>query len=287
MYIVDHLAPGTVINRRIEVSNTTASTQHLVLYPAAAAIAKGSFVGAAAHTANDLSTWTSVKPDAIDVPARGKAMATVTLKIPKDAAPGEQYGAVWAEARSAPAAGVGVTQVSRVGIRLYISIGPGGPPAANFSIETINATRSAEGRPTVIATVRNTGGRAMDMSGTLRLLNGPGALNAGPFPARLGTTLGVGETESVTIILDKQLPDGPWDARVSLKSGLLERHSEATITFGNAKTAPSHRWLYAAIVGILALLLGFITLSIIARRGRLQRTAYSASHKASEPTANR
>ena len=39
LYIVDHLVPGTVIQRRIDVSNTTASTAHVVLYPAAASIA--------------------------------------------------------------------------------------------------------------------------------------------------------------------------------------------------------------------------------------------------------
>src|SRR5664280_2524137 len=34
VYIVDHLAPGTVIHRRIEVSNTTAGSVHVALYPA-------------------------------------------------------------------------------------------------------------------------------------------------------------------------------------------------------------------------------------------------------------
>ena len=187
LYIVDHLAPGTVIHRRIEVSNTTPSTAHIVLYAAAASIAKGSFLGADGHTPNDLSTWTSVSPSAPDVPAGGKVTATVTVTVPRDAAPGEQYGVVWAEARSAPVAGGGVTQVTRVGIRLYLSVGPGGPPAANFTIGALTAKRATDGRPTVQASVHNTGGRALDMNGTLRLLGGPGGLSAGPFPANLGT----------------------------------------------------------------------------------------------------
>jgi hypothetical protein len=45
IYVVDHLAPGTVIHRRVEVSNTSASTAGVVLYSAAASIAKGSFLG--------------------------------------------------------------------------------------------------------------------------------------------------------------------------------------------------------------------------------------------------
>ena len=41
-------------------------------------------------------------PSASDVPAGGRATAIVTIAVPSDAAPGERYGVVWAEARSAP-----------------------------------------------------------------------------------------------------------------------------------------------------------------------------------------
>ena len=264
IYIVDHLAPGTVIRRRIEVSNTTTSTAHVVVYAAAATIVKGSFLGSAGRTPNDLSTWTSIAPRSVDLAADAKKIATVSIEVPHDAAPGEQYGAVWAEVRSAPAAGGGVTEVSRVGIRLYLSVGPGGPPAANFTIDSLTAKRTPDGRPTVVATVHNSGGRALDMNGTLQLLDGPGGLSAGPFPARLGTTLAIGDTEDVTIILDKQVPAGPWDARVLLKSGLLERSAHATITFPDA-TAAQHGWLYFAIIGLA---IGLLLFELWRRRRR-------------------
>ena len=45
-YIVDNLTPGTAIRRRIEVSNSTKAELHVAIYPAAAAISQGSFVGA-------------------------------------------------------------------------------------------------------------------------------------------------------------------------------------------------------------------------------------------------
>ena len=270
LYIVDHLAPGTVVHRRIEVSNTTGSTAHILLYPAAASVAKGSFLGAAGHTRNDLSTWTSVSPGAPDVPAGGRVTATVTITVPRDAAPGEQYGVVWAEARTARIAGGGVVQVNRVGIRLYLSVGPGGPPAANFTIGSLTAKRATDGQPTVQASVHNTGGRALDMNGNLRLLTGPGGLSAGPFPAILGTTLAIGDTQLVTIALDKQLPAGPWDARITLRSGLLERSARATITFPAAGAAPSvitssnpPGWLYPAIAGLVALLLVAILVLLV------------------------
>jgi hypothetical protein len=262
IYIVDHLAPGVVIHRRIEVSNTTASTAHIILYPASATIEDGTFVGAAGHTQNDVSSWTSVYPESVDVAANSSALALVSITVPIDPAPGERYAVVWAEVRSAPVAGGGIVQVSRVGIRLYLSVGPGGAPAPDFTIDSLTATRSADGQPTVLASVRNTGGRALDMSGTLKLEAGPSGLSAGPFPATLGTTLAIGDTEGVTFVLDRQLPAGPWDAQITLRSGLLARSARATITFPKVgaalpvkATSTRPGWLYpAAAAGIIVVL---------------------------------
>src|SRR5664279_5757270 len=127
-------------------------------------------------------------------------MVTVTLAVPKDAPPGEQYGVVWAEATSAPVGGV--TQVGRVGIRLYLADDPGGPPAANYTIDSLTAARAPDGRPMIRATVHNTGGRAIDLSGDAQLTAGPGGLAAGPFAVTVGTTVGIGQTEPATVALD-------------------------------------------------------------------------------------
>jgi hypothetical protein len=266
LYVVDHLAPGTVIHRRIEIGNTTASGARVVLYPAAASLGKGSFLGAAGHARNELSTWTRVQPGAIKIAAGRRVEAVVTIAVPHDAAPGERYGVVWAEVRSAPPAAGGITQVNRVGIRLYLSVGPGGAPPAGFKINALTATRSRDGQPTVVATVHNTGGRALDMSGTLRLGAGPGGLKAGPFPANLGTTLAIGATEPVTILLDQRLPAGPWKARVDLRSGLVQRHAQATITFP-AAARDARSWSSLVVVlAALVLLLGMTTVIVVVRR---------------------
>lgn len=280
LYIVDHLAPGSVIERRIELSNTTSDRMRVVLYPAAAGIVNGAFLGSDGHTPNELSTWTTISPESVEVPPGGLEVATVTITVPADAAPGEQYAAVWAETRSDTTTGAGITQVSRVGVRLYLSVGPGGPPAADFNIDSVTATRSVDGRPTVKATVHNTGGRALDLSGALKLLNGPGALSAGPFPASLGTTLAIGATEPVTIVLDDQLPAGPWNARITLRSGLIERVEQMTITFPDvgaspqtalpqATASPMPVWqiIIAAGLGALIATIG----SLLMRRRRRQR----------------
>jgi len=280
LYIVDHLAPGTVIQRRIEVSNGAASPTPVVLYSAAATISGGSFLGAPGDTPNDLSTWTSVDPGTSTVPAGGNITATVTIAVPADAAPGEQYGVVWAEARVGPTNGGSVTQVSRVGIRLYLSVGPGGAPPANFKVDSLTAERTADGRPFVRASVHNNGGRALDMFGTLELSGGPGGLSAGPFPASLGTTVAIGATESVTIVLDKQVPAGPWEAGLILHSGLLERRAQATITFPDAGSSPpvetktpESGWLYIAVAMLAILLLGTTAWLQLRHRRRRRITA--------------
>jgi hypothetical protein len=275
LYIIDHLAPGAVIRRHLEITNTTGSAANIALYATGAAISDGAFLGSAGHTANEISTWTSVTPPSAKLRSHGRMTATVTIAVARDAPPGEQLGVVWAEVRSAPVSGGGVIQVNRVGVRLYVSIGKGNAPAADFTIRSFTAARDAAGRPVFVTTVRNTGGRALDMSGNLYLSGGAGGLRAGPFPVQLGTTLAVGATEPVTIALDSQLPNGPWDVRIVLRSGLLERTGTGTLTIpepGATVTvkATSGRpwWQIPAAVALVVLLVGGLAWSLQRRRRR-------------------
>jgi hypothetical protein len=264
LYIVDHIPPGGTITRRMEVTNTTASTAHVALYAGGAAIVGGAFVGAVGHSGNEPSTWTHVSPSASDIPAGGHSTVAVRISVPTDASPGERYGVVWAEVQSSPAAGGGLRQINRVGIRLYLSIGPGAAPAANFSIDTVSASRGIEGAPRLLAAVHNIGGRALDLFGTLRLSAGPGGLNVGPVPAVLGTTVAVSGTETVAFILATAIPNGPWTAQITLHSGRLTRTARARITFpargapptvDRVKAAPRRSLFHPLLASLLLLLL--------------------------------
>ena len=275
-YIVDHLAPGTTIERRIEVANTTAGPVRIGLYPAAADVRNGAFVGAPDRTLNELSTWVSVDPADTEVAAGQKVRGVVTIAVPGDAPPGEQYAVVWAETRSGDAA-TGVVQVSRVGIRIYLSVGPGNAPAADFTLDSLAPGRTPDGEPVVSADVHNTGGRAIDLSGSLSLTSGPGSLTAGPFPAALGSTLAPGERGPVTITLDRQLPVGPWEAELTLRSGLVERSAAASVTFPDSGTAGSvaltsgSRPVWPIAAGLVAAAAGALGAVLVWRRRRAVR----------------
>jgi hypothetical protein len=160
---------------------------------------------------------------------------------------------------------------------MYLSVGGANAAPSSFTVDSLTAARAPDGHPMVTAQVHNTGGRALDMSGTLSLSDGPGSLSAGPFPAQLGSTLAPGQSTAVTIALGQQLPDGPWNAALTLKSGLLEKNSQARIQFpagpGAANPASQRETLdnhLGALLGVLALLalLVIVTVVVIVRRRR-------------------
>jgi hypothetical protein len=281
-YIVNRLAPGTTVRRTVEISNTTRSPANVAVYAAAAGLHGGTFGFAAGHSRNELSSWTSVNRRVLRLRRGAKAFETVTIKVPKQASSGERYAVLWAEVSATPAAGGGIRLVNRVGVRLYLSIGPGGAAPSNFAIGSLTATRSATGQPIVLATIHNSGGRTISISGNLTLSNGPGGLRAGPFPVTLGSTLAPDNSESATVLLDKRLPRGSWRAQLRLTSGFIQRSAEATITFPWATSAakpPGSR--HAILVVSLALLGAAVFAFLISPRADPRR-----GHLDSAPTVS-
>ena len=234
VYIVDRLAPGVEIQRRIQVQNNSDSVQSVRIYPGAATIDDGHFVGGNDPAVNDLTTWTVVDQPQLELLAGEAADVMVTITVPPDAPESEQYAVVWAEVRSAPVEGTSIVQASRAGIRIYLSVGPGNGAPTDFSITSLTPARDVHGNPTVTTLVTNTGGRALDITGALTLTEGPAGLSAGPFPLQQSTTIAPGNHQNVVFTLNAELPNGPWDAQLKLKSGLVEREAVATISFPDA-----------------------------------------------------
>jgi hypothetical protein len=235
LFVVDHVKPGTKFTRRFEVANGTAAAVTLKLYASSAEIRQTGWAVLPGRTANELTSWTTVTPNTVQLAPGKSVTATLAVAVPADASTGERYAAVLAEAPPAP--GQGVAIASRVGIRMYLDVGPGGEPASEFTISSLTAQRTPEGQPAISATVKNTGGRALDMTGSASLTEGPGGLRAGPFPVEGVRTLAVGTTGEVLVKLDKTLPKGPWKARVDMQSGFIKHSATATITFPDEGSA--------------------------------------------------
>ncbi|WP_175475534.1 hypothetical protein, partial [Arthrobacter sp. UCD-GKA] len=274
-YIVDRLAPGTEITRRIEVTNNSGTAQSVRIYAGAAHIEDGSFVGGNDPAINELTTWTSFDQPALELESGAAAKVAVTIDVPADAAEDEQYAALWAEIRNEPAPGTNMIQASRAGIRVYLSIGPGNGKPANFSIDDLSPGRNQNGDPEVATTVTNIGGRALDITGSLKLADGPGGLSAGPNPIDQGTTIAPGESAAVRATLPAELPNGPWEATLRLKSGLVSHEAKATIVFPDAIKEPvdepdarPNLALIAGGIALVAIIVGAV-LWWVRRRNRV------------------
>ncbi|MFF3454057.1 peptidase [Streptomyces sp. NPDC002730] len=263
-YIVDHLHPGVTIQRRIEISNKSSVPRHIDLYAAAASIANNGFTFAPKRTANELTQWTRAKPGMVNLRPHSVAKAEITINVPRTAQAGERYAVVWAESSAAADATHNVGSIHRVGVRIYLDVGPGGEPVSDFKIEKMRGARDKKGRPSVTAAVRNLGRRAVDLSGTLDLRDGPGGISAGPFRVPSGTTLPPHGTGTVTVPLEPRLPDGPWKAKVRLRSGTVERKATATVTL--SKEATSRALLYAGIGAAVLVVIGLVLAGLRRRR---------------------
>lgn len=148
-------------------------------------------------------------------------------------------------------------------------MGAGNGKPADFAINSLTPSRDANGMPQLSGLVTNTGGRALDVTGELKLSGGPGGISAGPFSVQAAVTIAPGNDQDVTFTLPRELPNGPWKAEITLRSGLLERQAAADVTFPDAGPgAPlattgqeDNQWLpVAALVAaaIIALIIIFV-----------------------------
>ncbi len=273
-YIIDYLPAGTVIHRRILVMNQEARTAHFIVYPDAARISNGSFTGDGGATRSELTGWISVQYQTLTLRPHASSMNMITIKVPPGATRGEHYGVIWVQqaAHARTSTGLGVNEVTRVGIRVYLAVGQGGAPPTSFAITSVTGHRSARGWLSIVAHVDNTGGRAVDLSGTARLSGGPGDIDAGPLAEQGVITLAPGQSGNVTFAPPRSLPDGSWQAKVTLVSGLTTAAATATIVFSVASQAGLSivSWFGIAF-GVLALALAAAL--ILAHSARQRRRA--------------
>lgn len=275
VYITDNVPPGGKVTHHVTVSNGTGSPQTIDIYTGPATLTDGTFTVAERGETSALTSWITVGQDAVQLDSGESADIPVVIDVPGDAPEVEQYGAVWASL--AHTSDGGVTQVSRVGVRIYLSVGEGNGPPADFSIDDLSPVRGPDGTASLIANVTNTGGRAVDLSGVLNLSAGPGGLTAAPVNADYAT-IAPGQAGKVEFVIPDSatLPAGPWQAAVELESGFNKHDMSAAITFpdkgvGDTVVASGSGWSIGVwigiAVGVLVLALALAAYVLRNRRG--------------------
>jgi hypothetical protein len=257
-YIIDYLPTGTVIHRRILIANGESRTARFTVYPDAAFISGGQFVGYAGATRSELTRWVSVQHPTVTLAAGASVMDMVTIRVPLQATRGEHYGVVWVQQKAkvrARGREFGVIEVSRVGVRLYVAVGSGGAPPSSFNIASVTGHLTDARQPVIVAHVNNTGGRAIDLNGSVRLTDGPGGTSSGPFPAQRIVTLAPGQSWNMTFPAPKSLPEGSWRATVTLASGLTKATATTTIQFSaivaTQAALSTMQWTLLALGGLV------------------------------------
>jgi hypothetical protein len=96
-YIIDYLPTGTIISRRILVTNHETRAAHFTVYSDAAQISGEQFHGDTGATRSELTSWISVQHAAVTLAAGASEMDLVTIKVPAGATRGEHYGVIWVQ----------------------------------------------------------------------------------------------------------------------------------------------------------------------------------------------
>ena len=292
LYVIDHLNPGQTIHRRVQVTNASGTPRTIELYPAAATIQNSTFTFADGRTPNELTSWITLDQNSLTMAPGGIGTVLVTIAVPRTASEGERYAVIWAQTTVGSSGGANVIQASRLGVRVYLDIGPGGEPASSFEITELTADRAPDGTPRVTAQVHNTGARALDITGSLTLSDGPGSASAGPFPVTAAATLAPGQAGPVTVTLDPRLADGPWQAHLTLTSGMTSQEVSATITFPRSGVTrlpikPAlDNWTIAGL-GLLLVILALTALARYARRRRRRAPAAPVPRSAGDGSPRR
>ncbi|WP_285683879.1 hypothetical protein [Actinoplanes sp. NBRC 103695] len=280
---MDHLAPGATVHRKLRVANSSRERRRVEVYPGAATLDKERFVFGTDREANELTSWISLDKGKFDLEPGAKQVVEATVSVPPAASKGERYAVIWASVGSAAPQSGGVRMVTRAGVRIYLDIGPGGEPHSDFTINELTPARTKAGDPSLVVTVTNTGGRALDMTGSADLSEGPASQRAGPFQVTSTATLGPDVTGTVIVQFPQALPNGPWKVDLTLKSGLVSHSVTATITFPDPGKTGKRGTIMSKLTGpwTLAggsLMTGLILLALFSLTRRHRRKSREATN---------
>ncbi|AOX66286.1 hypothetical protein BJK06_11440 [Curtobacterium sp. BH-2-1-1] len=279
-YIRDTLRPGQTVERTIRVTNASDTERAVSMTTTAAGITDGAFrIDTAPRS--ELTDWIGLDPASVDVPARSSALVRVRIAVPPDATGGERYAVVWAATASERPDGTGLRMVSRVGVRSYVAVS--GPAALRtaFRVSEPRVGPSGDER-TVLADVRNTGERAVDLTGTLVLADGPAGAVLPSITGDRPRTLAPGQRAALTFTVPAAVAPGTWLARIAVTDGVTTERTAGSIALPSAspraatridRASGSHPSVGLVPVLLVLLVLASATVTALALRRRRSTTA--------------
>ncbi|WP_157041751.1 hypothetical protein [Nitriliruptor alkaliphilus] len=120
--IIDELAPGATIERRVRFSNGDPDEALPVrLYATSASVVDGDFRVAEGRVEDELTGWITISAGELVLEPCSGTEVTVTIAVPADAEAGERYGLVAAEHLPAVQPDE-VVVASRIGVRTYLHV---------------------------------------------------------------------------------------------------------------------------------------------------------------------
>lgn len=178
-YIVDHVVPGSTLERDVTIGNDGDAPVDVELSVGGSEIVEHRLVFDDEGTGveREIVEWAQLPRDRVTVAPRESVTVPVELVVPPDAEDGERYGVVWAAVRSTSTGAA--TVVNRVGVRIYLSVGDGPAPPSDFTVDLVAAGRADDGAPYLDVTLSNVGGRAVEPQGTVTFAGKAGEIEPG------------------------------------------------------------------------------------------------------------
>ncbi|MDX1659026.1 MAG: hypothetical protein R3343_09420 [Nitriliruptorales bacterium] len=277
-YLIHDVSPGDVLEDRVEVVNlTNAPIQLLVESVDATLNADGAFAPAGPGTRREAGAWIELERNSLEIAPLGAESVGVTITVPSTAPAGDHVAAIVVQ-REDPDLQGNVRVVNRVGVRVYLTVGGGGPLSRDFSIAGFRWA----GTPTDLqfeVEIVNTGQLLVEPAGTIEVSrDGTTVLRhempvLGGVPRQESRRLMIslpGELAGGTYVTDVDLQTWQGDAEDSAQTSfVLDADSLAGASEGEADPfAGRGPWLSGALLTFMItfLIVGFFALPLLRRK---------------------
>ncbi|MFF8968543.1 WxL protein peptidoglycan domain-containing protein [Streptomyces sp. NPDC014995] len=260
--------PGQTIEDKVVVTNKTDRPLTFRLYAADAyntARDGGFAVRTVGERMRGVGAWAKPAKDRVTVPGRTSVTVPFTVRVPRDAEPGDHPGAVVALDERVETAGGGVALGVRraVGARVYLEVG--GPRLSALAVEDVRVAHRqplvpglGDSTATISYTLHNTGNVTLDPKVELRARGLFGRTLLARDLTRVPSELLPGQRVRLT----EPWPDAPqldW-ADVTLTASARDTRESASASF---LALP---WLLVAVAFAAGAVVGVLV--VRARRGR-------------------